>query len=198
MILTTVLIIIAYLAGSISSAILVCKFMGLPDPRSGGSGNPGATNVLRVGNKKAAAITLFFDNLKGFVPVVLAKALTDDVNVICITAIAAIVGHLFPVFFGFKGGKGVATTGGVFFGLSLPIGGLILLTWLFFAKTTKISAIGGLMAASSAPFYFAFMTDEVAYVYTSALLALILVYRHKTNIRDLLQGKKDKTSDENS
>jgi len=194
MILSSALIISAYLAGSISSAVIVCKLMGLPDPRTLGSGNPGATNVLRVGNKKAAAITLLGDMLKGVVPVLVAKLVTDDVNVIALTGVAAFVGHLFPVFFGFKGGKGVATAGGVFIGFSLPIGFMVLFTWILIAKTTKISSVSALLAAALSPVYFAFIQDVEIYTYTAALLAVVLVYRHKSNIQDLLQGKEGKIS----
>jgi len=194
MILSSVLIITAYLAGSISSAVIVCKLMGLPDPRTQGSGNPGATNVLRVGNKKAASITLLGDALKGLIPVLLARAVTDDVDVIALTGIAAFFGHLFPVFFGFKGGKGVATTAGVFLGISLPIGILVVLTWVVIAKATKISSVSALIAAALSPIFFLILADHGVYVFTSALLAIILVYRHRSNIRDLLSGKEQKIS----
>ena len=194
MVISGVVIIFAYLAGSISSAVVVCKFMGLADPRTQGSGNPGATNVLRMGNKKAAAITLLADALKGLLPVLLAKVLTDDIGVIALVAIAAFLGHLFPVFFGFKGGKGVATAAGVFFGISLPAGVMVALTWLLVASVTKISSVAALVAASLSPLYFAFILGEWVYTATAALLALILIYRHRSNIRDLLKGKEGKIS----
>ncbi len=195
MILSAVLIIIAYLAGSICSAIIVCKMMNLPDPRGEGSGNPGATNVLRMGNKKAAGITLAGDALKGFLPVLLAKLLVDDATVIALVAAAAFFGHLYPVFFGFKGGKGVATAAGVFFGISFPVGLMVAATWLTVVTLTKISSVAALVAACLSPLYFAFMLDDGIYTWVSALLALVLVYRHRSNIRDLLDGKEDKITD---
>jgi len=195
MILSGIIIISAYLIGSISSAIIVCKLMGLPDPRSEGSGNPGATNVLRVGNKKAAAITLIGDILKGLVPVLIARTVTDDSNVIALTAIAAFYGHLYPVFFGFKGGKGVATAAGVFFGISFPVGAMVAVTWLLVAAVTKISSISALIAASLSPVYFSFIYGNNVYTYTAGFLAVVLIIRHRTNIRDLWLGKEDKFSD---
>jgi len=195
MILSGALIISAYLAGSISSAVIVCKLMGLPDPRTQGSGNPGATNVLRFGNKKAAAITLLGDLLKGLVPVLLAKFMSNDVDVIALVAVAAFFGHLYPIFFGFKGGKGVATAAGVFFGFSLPVGAVVMLTWVAIAKTTNISSVSALIAAALSPVYFAFFQDVEIYTYTAVLLAIVLIYRHRSNIHDLLQGKEGKISD---
>lgn len=194
MILSGVLIISAYLAGSISSAVIVCKIMGLPDPRTQGSGNPGATNVLRFGNKKAAAITLLGDLLKGLIPVIIAKLISNDVNVIALVAIAAFFGHLYPIFFGFKGGKGVATAAGVFLGFSLPVGLMVVATWLLIAKTTNISSVSALIAAALSPIYFAFAQDVEIYIYTALLLAVVLIYRHRSNIHDLLQGKEGKIS----
>lgn len=158
--------------------------------------NPGATNVLRVGNKKAAAITLLGDALKGFLPVLFATLLTDDTTVIALVAVAAFFGHLYPIFFGFKGGKGVATAAGVFLGISLPVGLLVGLTWLLSAKLTKISSISALIAAALSPLYFAFMLGDTAYTIMSILLAVVLIYRHRSNIRDLLDGKEGKITDE--
>jgi len=194
MILSGALIISAYLAGSISSAVIVCKIMGLPDPRTQGSGNPGATNVLRVGNKKAAAITLIGDLLKGLIPVLLAKFISDDANVIALVAVAAFLGHLYPIFFGFKGGKGVATAAGVFLGFSLPVGIMVMVTWLLIAKLTNISSVSALIAAALSPVYFTFVQDVEIYTYTAILLAIVLMYRHRSNIHDLLQGKEGKIS----
>ena len=139
-ILDIILIIIAYLIGSLSSAIIVCKLMGLPDPRGEGSGNPGATNVLRFGGKKAAAITLLGDTLKGLLPVLLAKYLDITILGIALVGLAAFLGHLYPIFFEFKGGKGVATMLGVLFGFSWWIGLATAGTWLFVAKILKISS----------------------------------------------------------
>jgi len=144
------LIIGAYLIGSISTAIIVCRLMGLPDPREGGSGNPGATNVLRIGGekgKKAAAITLLGDSLKGLIPVLVAQGMGLEPLWIVLVGFMAFIGHLYPVFFKFQGGKGVATMLGVMFGLSLPIGLAVAGTWLFVAKVLKISSLSALIAA---------------------------------------------------
>lgn len=194
MILSVLLIISAYLLGSISAAIVVSRLMGLPDPRSLGSGNPGATNVLRTGSKKAAGLTLLGDALKGLIPVLIAKALGVDATVIALVAIAAFIGHLFPVFFGFKGGKGVATAIGVFLGLSFPVGIMLIATWALIAYVTKISSLAALLAACAAPIYISFMMDESVFIYMSVLLSVFLVYRHKSNIKNLLSGKESKIS----
>ncbi len=196
MILTVLLIISAYLLGSISTAIIVSRFMGLPDPRTIGSGNPGATNVLRTGSKKAAGLTLFGDALKGLIPVLIAGALNVEANILALVAVAAFLGHLFPVFFSFKGGKGVATALGIFLGLSLPLGLMLLGTWILVAYFTKISSLSALIAACLAPVYISFLMEESVFIYMSILLSVLLVYRHKSNIRDLLSGKEDKITKE--
>jgi len=196
MILTVLLIISAYLLGSISTAIIVSRIMGLPDPRTIGSGNPGATNVLRTGSKKAAGLTLFGDALKGLIPVLIASALNVEATVLALVAVAAFLGHLFPVFFGFKGGKGVATALGIFLGLSLPLGLMLLGTWFFVAYITKISSLSALAAACLAPVYISFLLEESVFIYMSVILSALLVVRHKSNIRDLLSGKEDKITKE--
>ncbi|MDH5369489.1 MAG: glycerol-3-phosphate 1-O-acyltransferase PlsY, partial [Gammaproteobacteria bacterium] len=140
------IIIASYLIGSLSSAIIVCKLMGLPDPRGEGSGNPGATNVLRFGGKKPAAITLAGDMIKGLVPVLVAKYIGISIEGIALVGLAAFLGHLYPVFFQFKGGKGVATMLGVLFGFSWWIGLATAGTWLFMAKIVKISSLSALVA----------------------------------------------------
>ena len=192
---SALLILLAYLLGSISSAIVVSRIMGLPDPRTMGSGNPGATNVLRTGNKKAAAITLLGDALKGLVPVLLAKMLGMEPSVIALVAIAAFLGHLYPVFFGFKGGKGVATALGIFLAVSFPIGVALAASWFVIAYITKISSISALIAACLSPFYMFFFDGETVYVAMAVFLSVVLVYRHKSNIRDLLSGKEGKITD---
>jgi len=196
MILSAFLVLIAYLLGSISSAVVVSRIMGLPDPRTMGSGNPGATNVLRTGSKKAAAITLLGDALKGLIPVLLAKFLGADQNVIALVAIAAFLGHLFPIFFGFKGGKGVATALGVFLAVSYPVGLMLAGSWLVIAYVTKISSISALIAACLSPFYISYVTDEPVYIAMAVFMSVFLVYRHKSNIRDLISGKEGKITDE--
>ncbi|HHS99753.1 MAG TPA: glycerol-3-phosphate 1-O-acyltransferase [Thiomicrospira sp.] len=182
----------AYLLGSISTAIIVCRMMGLPDPREGGSGNPGATNVLRIGGekgKKAAAITLAFDMLKGLLPVLIAHGLGLSPLIIVLVGFAAFIGHLYPVFFGFKGGKGVATMLGVMFGLSLPIGLVVAGTWLFVAKVLKISSLSALIATILAPIYIWFLSAQIEWVWVTAVMTLILFWRHNGNIQRLLNGE---------
>jgi len=195
MILSASLILLAYLLGSISSAIVVSRIMGLPDPRTMGSGNPGATNVLRTGSKKAAAITLIGDALKGLIPVLLAKWLDVEPNIIALVAAAAFLGHLYPIFFNFKGGKGVATALGVFLGISFPVGLMLAASWLLIAYTTKISSISALIAACLSPVYIYFVVGETVYTVMAVFLSVLLVYRHKSNIQDLLSGKEGKIDD---
>ena len=145
------LIVAGYLFGSISAAIIVCKFMGLPDPRTEGSRNPGATNVARLGGKKAAALTLLGDMLKGLLPVVAAHALHASPTVLAGTALAAFLGHLYPVFFRFQGGKGVATALGVTFGLYWPVGLLVSGIWLVMAVLFRYSSLAALTAVLAIP-----------------------------------------------
>ncbi|MCK5092187.1 MAG: glycerol-3-phosphate 1-O-acyltransferase PlsY, partial [Gammaproteobacteria bacterium] len=147
------LIITGYLLGSISSAIIVCKLMRLPDPRTQGSGNPGATNVMRLGGKKAAAITLAGDMLKGLIPVAIAQSLDMNMLVISSVGLAAFLGHLYPVFFRFKGGKGVATAIGVLLAASWKVGLAVIITWLIVARLLRISSLAALIAFLLAPLY---------------------------------------------
>src|SRR5512145_106507 len=145
------LVLVAYLLGSLSTAIILCRLMGLPDPRTQGSGNPGATNVLRFGGKKLAAFTLLGDMLKGLLPVVVASFITDNATVLALVAMAAFLGHLYPVFFGFRGGKGVATALGVLLGLSWQVGLAVLVTWVVMALVFRISSLSALIAALLSP-----------------------------------------------
>ncbi len=195
MILSASLILLAYLLGSISSAIVVSRIMGLPDPRTMGSGNPGATNVLRTGSKKAAGITLAGDVLKGLIPVLIAKAVGVDASVIALVATAAFLGHLYPVFFGFKGGKGVATALGVFLAVSFPVGLMLAASWALIAYITKISSLSALIASCLAPVYIYFVVGETAYTAMALFLSVLLVHRHRSNIRDLISGKEGKVTD---
>lgn len=187
-ILTTVLILSAYLIGSISAAIIVCKIMGLPDPRTLGSNNPGATNVLRIGGKKAAAITLFGDMLKGFLPVMAAVLLKSDELTLALTAMAAFLGHLYPIFFSFKGGKGVATALGVILALSWPVAAAMMLTWIAVAYGLKISSMAALVAAALSPLYFWWLTGSDVFISLSIILSILLIWRHRSNIKRLLDG----------
>lgn len=184
-------ILIGYLFGSISSAIIVCKLMDLPDPRLQGSRNPGATNVLRIGGKTAAFLTLFGDVLKGLIPVLLAKWWMGTVHVLALIALAAFLGHLYPLFFRFEGGKGVATLIGCLFALSWQIGCIFLAIWLMVAVLFRYSSLAALTATLFAPLYTwhytnLFCADIVA------IMAVLLFYRHRENIRNLLNGDEKK------
>ncbi len=185
---TIVLTLTAYLFGSISAAIITCKVMGLPDPRTQGSNNPGATNVLRLGGKKAAAITLFGDMLKGLIPVLIAVLLKSDDLTLALVATAAFLGHLYPVFFAFKGGKGVATAFGVILGVSWPVALAMLLTWLTVAYGLKISSLSALVTAVLAPFYFWWLSGSDVFIIMGAFISMLLIWRHRTNIKKLLEG----------
>ena len=187
-VLSLILIIIAYLSGSVSAAIIVCKVMGLPDPRTQGSNNPGATNVLRIGGKKAAAITLIVDMLKGFLPVFIALFLTSNEVTLALVAIAAFLGHLYPLFFGFKGGKGVATAFGTILGINWMVAMVMMLTWLIVAYGLKISSMSALIAAVLAPFYFWWFTGSNAFILMSVFISLLLIWRHRTNIQRIIEG----------
>ena len=186
------LTIAAYLIGSLSAAIIVSKLMRLPDPRTQGSKNPGATNVLRYGGKKAAAITLLGDALKGFIPVLAAKLLGQGHGNLEIIALAAFFGHLYPVFFQFKGGKGVATALGVFLAMSLPVALSMLGTWLIMAFVFKISSLAALTAAALAPLFVWYWEPDVWFIGMSAVLSIILIWRHRSNIKNLLKGSEGK------
>lgn len=179
----------AYLTGSVSSAIIVCKLMGLADPRENGSGNPGATNVMRIGGKKAAAITLVGDALKGLIPVLIAKALGVDTMVLSAVVFAAFLGHLYPVFFGFKGGKGVATSLGVTLGVAWLLGLAVSGTWLLVYKIGKISSLSALVAAVLTPFYVWLIVGDAYLIVTFALISAVLLWRHRGNIQRLLDGR---------
>ena len=178
----------AYLIGSISSAIIVCRLMGLPDPRGQGSGNPGATNVVRIGGKKAGAITLAGDALKGLIPVLIGQLLDVNSLLLSFVVVAAFIGHLYPVFFDFKGGKGVATSFGVALGVNFFLGLAILATWLLVYKIGKISSLSALVAAILAPFYVGLMIGDPYLIITFTITTLLLLWRHKSNIQKLIQG----------
>lgn len=182
----------SYLIGSLSSAIIVCKMMRLPDPRSEGSKNPGATNVLRFGGKKAAAITLAGDMIKGLIPVLVVKYMDMSMLTIALVGFAAFIGHLYPVFFGFKGGKGVATMLGVMFGFSWWVGLATAATWLFMAKVVKISSLSALVATALAPVYVWIWFNSVPTIAVTVIMTIILFWRHRSNIQNLISGKEDK------
>lgn len=180
---------IGYLVGSVSSAIIVCRLMGLPDPRTEGSHNPGATNVMRIGGKKAAAITLAGDAIKGLLPVLVAKMLGVESLILALVVFAAFLGHLYPLFFGFKGGKGVATSFGVALGVSWLLGLATLATWLAVYKVSKISSLSALVAAIFVPIYSWFLLGDAYLVGVFSLISVILLWRHKSNIKRLLAGE---------
>lgn len=180
---------VAYLVGSISSAIIICRLMGLPDPREQGSGNPGATNVMRIGGKKAATITLLGDLLKGFIPVYVANLLEVSVDLLAVIGLAAFMGHLYPIFFRFKGGKGVATSIGVLLGFSWLLGFAFIGTWLLIYKVGKISSLSALCASVLSPLYAWFMLGDMFIVGASAIMMIFLLWRHKSNIQRLLNGE---------
>lgn len=188
MLIATLTIAGSYLLGSISTAIVVCWVMGLPDPRAGGSGNPGATNVLRLGGKIAAAITLAGDVLKGVVPVLIARQLTDSTSVMAATACFAFLGHLFPIFFQFRGGKGVATALGAIWALAWPVGLAMSATWLVTALLSRYSSLSSLTAAVLAPLYAALLHFPVPYIAGIAIMSAFLLARHRANIARLLAG----------
>lgn len=183
--------IIAYLIGSISSAVLICKVFHLPDPRTQGSKNPGATNVLRFGGKKAAVLTLLGDVLKGVIPVLIGRAIGFNALSLALIALAAFIGHLYPVFFRFAGGKGVATAFGCIIALSWPAGILLALVWLITAGIFRYSSLAALVAAISAPFIVWYFSSE-AYAFSIAVMSIFLIYRHKQNIKNLITHQEKK------
>jgi glycerol-3-phosphate acyltransferase PlsY len=182
-------IVVAYLIGSLSSAIILCKLAGLPDPRSEGSGNPGATNVLRIGGKKLAATVLFIDVVKGALPVTIVSLAGFDLAWVTATAFAVFLGHLYPVFFQFKGGKGVATALGGFLALSPLLGGAILLSWLLVFIISRISSLSAIIAASLAPLYSMWLINSLEARWIIFVMTTMLLIRHKSNIKRLLSGE---------
>ena len=207
------LIPIAYLIGSISFAVVVSKCMRLPDPHSYGSGNPGATNVLRTGNKLAAVLTLMGDALKGFLAVMLARiilgdeSLTSTLNswLLCCVVVTVFLGHVFPIFHGFKGGKGVATACGILFGINWILGIATLSTWIIVATFMRYSSLAALAAAVFGPIYFVFLFGFQPMAIALVFVCALLIWRHRSNIKNLMNGsesrigsKKKTPSDHNS
>ena len=190
------LIPLAYLIGSISFAVVVSKCMRLPDPHTYGSGNPGATNVLRTGNKKAAVLTLIGDALKGYFAVMLARHLLGDQSLtaslnswlLCGVVLAVFLGHLFPVFHGFKGGKGVATACGILFGVNWILGLATLATWIIVAKFMRYSSLAALSAAVFGPVYFVFLFGFQPMGISLLIICFLLIWRHRSNIQNLMNG----------
>ena len=193
---TWLLIPLAYLIGSISFAVVVSKCMRLPDPYSYGSGNPGATNVLRTGNKRAAVFTLLGDALKGWLAVTVARYVLGDALlmqgtatwILCGVVIAVFLGHLYPLFHGFKGGKGVATACGILFGINLFLGLATLATWLIVAFFLRYSSLAALAAAVFGPIYFVFLFGFQPMAIALSVVCALLIWRHRSNIRNLING----------
>ena len=194
LILDIVLVVLGYLCGSLASAVIVCRIMKLPDPRREGSGNPGATNVLRLGGKTAAALTLAGDVLKGTIPVLLAHLLSDSPAVLAATAVAAFIGHLYPVFFQFKGGKGVATAFGAIAALVYPVALFMGAVWVLVAMVTRYASLASISAAVMAPLFTLLFIREPAYVLALTVIAALLVYRHWGNIERLRDGSEPEIS----
>ncbi|HID81432.1 MAG TPA: glycerol-3-phosphate 1-O-acyltransferase [Chromatiales bacterium] len=187
--LTDILLIVsAYLIGSVSSAIIVCRLMGKPDPRTIGSRNPGATNVMRQAGKKAAIITLLGDVLKGVIPVLIAKILGASLTIQLLVAMAAFLGHLYPVYFGLKGGKGVATAMGVLLGLNWLVALTALAIWLLVYAIKRISSLSALTTTALAPIYIWLITHSKEFVFFGLLLTALIYWRHRSNIRNLVAG----------
>jgi glycerol-3-phosphate acyltransferase PlsY len=183
----------AYLLGSISFAVVVSRAFGLPDPHEYGSGNPGATNVLRTGNRKAALLTLLGDGLKGYVAVTIAQFAAARLGApdwtVPVAAIAVFVGHILPVFHGFRGGKGVATGAGIVFGLHWPLGLVLTAIWLLMAFGFKISSLAALVAALLMPIGMFYVQGATLTAWAMVPIAVLLFWRHKENIRQLVQGR---------
>lgn len=184
---------LAYLIGSLSFAVIVSRAMGLPDPHSYGSGNPGATNVLRSGSKKAALLTLLGDTLKGVFAVLLAKAFAAQLGInpagIALVAVAVFLGHLFPLFFGFNGGKGVATAAGVLWALDWRVGLGLTAIWATVFAVTRVSSLSALIGSAATPVLGYLFFGNGAVFYATLLMAALLFWRHKENIRRLLSGE---------
>ena len=193
---SAVMILTGYLVGSLSFAVIVSRAMGLADPRSYGSGNPGATNVLRSGSKAAAVATLALDALKGYVPVIVALLLAErfgwDPRTVALTGLAAFLGHLWPLFFKFKGGKGVATAAGVLFAFNPMLGVATLLSWALIAAFFRYSSLASIVASVFAPFYQLLIWGGDALFAATLVMSALLVWRHRVNISKLLAGTEGK------
>ncbi|AWN73280.1 glycerol-3-phosphate 1-O-acyltransferase PlsY [Legionella anisa] len=189
MILFIFLVVLAYLMGSICSAVIVCKACSLPDPRTAGSKNPGATNVLRIAGKQYAALVMVADLLKGTIPVLIAKILGAGPATVGFTALAAVIGHMYPVFFDFKGGKGVATAIGALLGFHFIVGILVAATWLIVAKFSRYASLASITAIGFAPFYSLLLIQRLDIFLPIFIMALLVVYKHKENIVRLIDKK---------
>jgi len=185
----TALILIAYLVGSINSAIILSKVLKLPDPRTQGSKNPGATNMLRIGGKKIAAFVLLIDVWKGLSPILLAYSYTSSSFELSMIALFAFLGHVYPVFYSFKGGKGVATFIGGLIGINPLVGLSFILIWLFVAKVLNISSLSALVATLLTPIVFYFIEMDIEATGVITLICLWIFFTHRSNIKRLLSGE---------
>jgi len=192
MILNLLYILAAYLIGSFSSAVVVCKAMGLSDPREAGSNNPGATNVLRLHGKPAAIITLAGDLLKGLIPILIGKMIGVPHAVLAFMGLAAFLGHLYPIFFGFEGGKGIATFIGVIFGFAWQVGVVFMITWFIIAKLFKFSSLAALVASLVSILAVSFFLPLPYYLIVMIIMTILIFWRHKANIEKLIAGTESK------
>jgi glycerol-3-phosphate acyltransferase PlsY len=195
---SAILIVVAYLLGSLSAAIIVCRTIGAPDPRTVGSGNPGATNVLRVAGKKAAAATLLGDTLKGLLPVLLGRALGLPIDALAAVGLAAFLGHLYPVFFQFQGGKGVATLIGALLGIAWPLAAFFVVIWFVVARLSKVSSLAAITAAVLTPMYAWLRGYPALTVLAILAMVVLLVWRHRSNIRKLIDGTESRIGGKSS
>ena len=184
-------VIIAYLLGSLSFAVIVAKLMKLPDPRTTGSGNPGATNMLRVGSRRATLYVLLGDAVKGIIAILIARFFNIQAVTLAFVGLTAVLGHLFPVYFKFRGGKGVATMMGVLFGLSFWIGLLVVVTWLIVVFLFHYSSLGALVSAILAPIYIV-IGGQIDYIFPVSLISVLLILNHYGNFQRLRRGTEDK------
>ena len=189
MLLPYLFVIAGYLCGSLASAIIICKLLRLGDPRTEGSRNPGATNVMRLHGRTPALLTLAGDTLKGLLPVVAAQALGQPATVVALTGLAAFIGHLYPVFFGFQGGKGVATLIGILFGIHWQLGLCFVVTWLIMALLLRYSSVAALTAAMLTPIYTSLLLPNLLVVGVTCVMTLLVIWRHRSNIRNLMLGE---------
>ncbi len=192
MILSVFLIVMSYFVGSICSAVIVCRLFNLPDPRTEGSRNPGATNVLRLAGKKYASIVFFIDFLKGTIPVVIAQFFNVTPLVLSLVMLSAVLGHIYPAFFNFKGGKGVATAIGALVGLNLIVGTLAIATWLLVAHFFRYSSLASMITVVLAPFYALFITHQQNIFPFLMFMAFVIIFKHRNNITRLMDGNEPK------
>ena len=188
MTIATLLAIGAYLIGSLSAAIITCKLLGLPDPRTQGSRNPGATNVLRIAGTKIAGLVLLGDMLKGLIPLMVARAFEVEDHILAAVGLAAFLGHLYPIYFGFHGGKGVATSLGILLGMAWQVAAAVLATWLFMAKVFRISSLSAVTAAVTAPIYTWLLMDSAPLLVMVCVISTMLLWRHRGNIQRIFSG----------